>query len=98
MERGWRDYVHENGTPSGSLRDKNGHVHGVRQAELYFRWQLLEQIAKGEMPEGVSESDLRAMQLPLPGVPIFATAARVRLAGRGRGPNMVARRASTLVG
>ena len=36
------------------------------QAELYFRWQLLEQIAKGEMPEGMSESDLRAMQLPLP--------------------------------
>jgi hypothetical protein len=28
---------------------------------------LLEQIAKGEMPEGMSESDLRAMQLPLPG-------------------------------
>jgi hypothetical protein len=22
------------------------------EAELYFRWQLLEQIAKGEMPEG----------------------------------------------
>jgi hypothetical protein len=37
------------------------------EAELYFRWQLLEQIAKGEMPEGMSESDLRAMQLPLPG-------------------------------
>ena len=37
------------------------------QAEMYFRWQLLEQIAKGEMPEGMSESDLRAMQLPLPG-------------------------------
>jgi hypothetical protein len=37
------------------------------EAELYFRWQLLEQIAKGEMPEGMSESDLRDMQLPLPG-------------------------------
>jgi hypothetical protein len=37
------------------------------QAELYYRWQLLEQIAKGEMPEGMSESDLRAMELPLPG-------------------------------
>jgi hypothetical protein len=37
------------------------------QAEMYFRWQLLEQIAKGEMPEGMSESDLRAMELPLPG-------------------------------
>ena len=37
------------------------------EAELYFRWQLLEQIAKGEMPGGMSESDLRAMQLQLPG-------------------------------
>jgi hypothetical protein len=37
------------------------------QAEMYFRWQLLEEIAKSEMPEGMSESDLRAMQLPLPG-------------------------------
>jgi len=37
------------------------------EAELYYRWQLLEQIAKGEMPAGLSEDDLRAMQLPLPG-------------------------------
>ena len=37
------------------------------EAELYFRWQLLEQIAKGEMPPGMTEDDLRAMQLPLPG-------------------------------
>jgi hypothetical protein len=37
------------------------------EADLYFRWQLLEQIAKGEMPAGFSEDDLRAMELPLPG-------------------------------
>jgi hypothetical protein len=37
------------------------------EAELYYRWQLLEQIAKGEMPSGLSEDDLRAMELPLPG-------------------------------
>ncbi|HWM46771.1 MAG TPA: hypothetical protein VNR11_07655 [Xanthobacteraceae bacterium] len=38
-----------------------------QEAELYYRWQLLEQIAKGEMPQGMSEDDLRAMDMPLPG-------------------------------
>ena len=37
------------------------------EAELYYRWQLLEQIAKGEMPAGLTEADLRAMEMPLPG-------------------------------
>jgi hypothetical protein len=37
------------------------------EAEMYYRWQLLEEIAKGVMPTGLSEDDLRAMQLPLPG-------------------------------
>jgi hypothetical protein len=37
------------------------------EAELYYRWQLLEQIAKGEMPAGMTEADLRAMELPVPG-------------------------------
>jgi hypothetical protein len=37
------------------------------EAELYYRWQLLEQIAKGEMPAGLTEDDLRAMEMPLPG-------------------------------
>jgi hypothetical protein len=37
------------------------------EAQLYYRWQLLEQIAKGEMPEGMTEDDLRAMELPVPG-------------------------------
>jgi hypothetical protein len=37
------------------------------EAELYYRWQLLEQLAKGEMPAGLTEGDLRAMELPLPG-------------------------------
>jgi hypothetical protein len=37
------------------------------EAELYYRWQMLERIAKGEMPDGFTEDDLRAMQLPLPG-------------------------------
>lgn len=36
------------------------------EADLYYRWQLLEQIAKGAMPEGVTEDELRAMGLPLP--------------------------------
>lgn len=37
------------------------------EAEMFYRWRLLEQIAKGEMPEGISEDDLRAMGMPLPG-------------------------------
>jgi hypothetical protein len=37
------------------------------EAELYYRWQLLEQLAKGEMPAGLTEDDLRAMEMPLPG-------------------------------
>ena len=37
------------------------------EAEMYYRWQLLEQIAKGEMPAGLTETDLRAMEMPLPG-------------------------------
>ena len=36
------------------------------EAQMYYRWNLLEQIAKGEMPEGHSEADLRALGLPLP--------------------------------
>jgi len=36
------------------------------EADLYLRWQLLHQIAKGEMPTGYTEDDLRAMDLPLP--------------------------------
>jgi hypothetical protein len=37
------------------------------EAQMYYRWNLLEQIAKGEMPEGMTEADLRAMELPVPG-------------------------------
>ena len=37
------------------------------EADMYYRWQLIQQIAKGEMPEGHSEEDLRVMGLPLPG-------------------------------
>jgi len=37
------------------------------EAEMYYRWQMLEQIAKGVMPEGMTEDDLRAMEMPLPG-------------------------------
>jgi hypothetical protein len=36
------------------------------EADLFYRWQLLQQIAKGVMPEGVTEAELRAMGLPLP--------------------------------
>jgi hypothetical protein len=37
------------------------------EAEMYYRWQMLEQIAKGEMPPGMTEADLRAMEMPVPG-------------------------------
>ncbi len=37
------------------------------EGDLYFRWQLVEQIARGELPAGHTEEDLRAMGLPLPG-------------------------------
>jgi hypothetical protein len=37
------------------------------EADMYYKWQLIQQIAKGEMPEGHSEDDLRALGLPLPG-------------------------------
>jgi hypothetical protein len=34
---------------------------------MFYRWQILEQVAKGEMPRGMTEADLRAMELPVPG-------------------------------
>jgi hypothetical protein len=37
------------------------------EAALWHRWQLLQQIARGEMPDGMTADDLRAMDLPLPG-------------------------------
>ena len=37
------------------------------EADMYFRWQLIQQIAKGDMPEGHTADDLRLMGLPLPG-------------------------------
>jgi hypothetical protein len=37
------------------------------EAEMFYRFQLLRQIADGKMPEGLTEDELRAMDLPLPG-------------------------------
>jgi hypothetical protein len=37
------------------------------EAQMFRRFELLRQIAEGRMPEGVTEADLRAMDLPLPG-------------------------------
>jgi hypothetical protein len=37
------------------------------EAEMFYRFELLKQIVDGKMPEGVTEDDLRAMDLPLPG-------------------------------
>jgi len=36
------------------------------EAELFYRFELLKQIADGKMPDGVTEDQLRAMDLPLP--------------------------------
>ena len=37
------------------------------EAGMYYRWQLLEQLAKGEMPTGLTAEDLTALGLPQPG-------------------------------
>jgi hypothetical protein len=37
------------------------------QADLERRWELIEIISTGRMPEGHTADDLRAMGLPLPG-------------------------------
>jgi hypothetical protein len=37
------------------------------EAGMQYRWQLIEQIAKGEMPPGLTAQDLMAMGLPQPG-------------------------------
>lgn len=37
------------------------------EAQMFRRFELLRQIAEGRMPEGVTEAQLRAMDLPLPG-------------------------------
>lgn len=36
------------------------------EANLFYRFELLKQIADGKMPAGVTAEDLRAMGLPLP--------------------------------
>lgn len=37
------------------------------EAEMFYRWHLVEQIAKGEMPAGLTAGDLTNMGLPQPG-------------------------------
>ena len=37
------------------------------QADLEWRWELVEIISHGRMPDGHTAEDLRAMGLPLPG-------------------------------
>jgi hypothetical protein len=37
------------------------------EADMAYRWQLVEHIAKGEMPPGLTAADLSAMGLPQPG-------------------------------
>ncbi len=37
------------------------------QADLEWRWELVETISHGRMPEGHTAEELRAMGLPLPG-------------------------------
>ena len=41
------------------------------QAEMYYRYEILQHVARGEMPPGMTEADLRRMGFPLPGeVPV----------------------------
>ncbi len=37
------------------------------ESDMAYRWQLVEQIAKGEMPSGLTAQDLSDMGLPQPG-------------------------------
>jgi hypothetical protein len=37
------------------------------EADMHYRWQLVEQLAKGEMPAGLTPQDLTDMGLPQPG-------------------------------
>jgi hypothetical protein len=37
------------------------------EADMSYRWLLVEQIAKGEMPSGLTAQDLTDMGLPQPG-------------------------------
>jgi hypothetical protein len=37
------------------------------EAGMQYRWHLVEQIARGEMPPGLTAEDLIAIGLPLPG-------------------------------
>jgi hypothetical protein len=37
------------------------------EEQMFYRWRLVEQIAKGEMPEGLTADDLTLMGLPQPG-------------------------------
>ncbi len=37
------------------------------EADMAYRWQLVELIAKGEMPPGLTAQDLTDMGLPQPG-------------------------------
>ena len=37
------------------------------EADMFFRWRLVEEIAKGKMPEGLTAEDLTRMGLPQPG-------------------------------
>ena len=42
------------------------------QADLERRWELVEIISHGRMPEGHTAEELRAMGLPLPGEVSFS--------------------------
>jgi hypothetical protein len=37
------------------------------QADLERRWEMIETISHGRLPDGFDEDELRAMGLPLPG-------------------------------
>jgi hypothetical protein len=37
------------------------------QADLEWRWEMIEVISTGRLPDGHTAEDLRAMGLPLPG-------------------------------
>jgi hypothetical protein len=64
------------------------------EADMQYRWQLVEQIARGEMPPGLTADDLTAMGLPQPGEIETTVAPDGTIIYRQKAPSAMKRAAS----
>ena len=60
------------------------------EMDLQRRWELVEIISQGRMPEGYTASDLRDMGLPLPGEVVRETQPDGTILIRQRSPSEIA--------